>query len=141
MNGSFVNSLFYEEPVGTFADGYVFKSTPDLTSAQQDPSNGYWRCDIADNNKLTWSKTVYELFGLPAGSSITRDLALARYSGESRKALERVRTFGLRRDFGFILDAQINSQEEDARWIRILSVPIVAEGRVVALHGLKRAVP
>jgi hypothetical protein len=137
--GSFVNALFYEEPVGTFAEGYVFRSPPDLTAAQQDPENGYWHCDVADDDNLTWSEKVYELFGLPAGTSVRREWAVARYSERSRDALQRVRAFGLKRDFGFILDAEIKPEGSAERWIRVLAVPIIAESRVVGLHGVKRA--
>jgi hypothetical protein len=139
MTGSVANSLFYEEPAGTFADGHVFRAAPDLNSAQEDPDKGYWRCDVADDDRLTWSKKVYELFGLPAGTPVEREWAVARYTEESRTALERVRTFGLNRRLGFILDAEIAADAGRNRWIRVLAVPILADGRVVGLHGLKRA--
>jgi hypothetical protein len=139
MSGSFINALFYDEPARTFEHGHVFRSAPDLTSAQKDPDNGYWHCDIADQNNLTWSEKVYELFGMPAGAPIGRDGVVARYSEQSRAALERVRRFGLNRNFGFILDAEIKPDGADNRWIRVLAVPILEGRRVVGLHGLKRA--
>ena len=139
MDGSFVDAMFYDEPPGAFAGGYIFRSAPDLTSAIDDPDNGYWHCDIADDDKLTWSEKVYELFGLAAGTPVERDWAVARYSDASKSTLERVRTYGLNRKFGFILDAQITPQGADDRWIRVLAVPIMTDGRVVGLHGLKRA--
>jgi len=139
MTGSFVSALFHEEPAGTFADGHVFVSAPDLTSAQQDPGIGYWHCDIADHERLTWSEKVYELFGLPAGTPIVRDWAVKRYDEYSRTALERVRKYALSRKLSFILDAEIAPEGANQRWIRVLAVPILADGRVVGLHGLKRA--
>lgn len=138
-NGWFVNAMFREEPAGTFAGGYVFRTPPDLTSLQQDPENGYWCCDIADHERLTWSEKVYELFGLPAGTAVERDWAVARYSDASRRALEHVRTFGLKRNYGFILDAEITPEGLASRSIRVLAVPILAGRRVVRLHGVKRA--
>jgi hypothetical protein len=139
QDGSFLKAMFYEEPAGTFADGLVFRTAPDLTSVQQDPDNGYWHCNIADHESLTWSEKVYELFGLPAGAPLARDWAVARYSEPSRSALERVRAFGLNRDLGFILDAEICPEGAASRWIRVLAVPILADGRVIGLHGVKRA--
>jgi len=139
ITGTFVNALFDEEPAGTFVQGHVFRAAPDLASALQDPGNGYWHCDIADEDSLTWSEKVYELFGLRTGSPIGRDWAVGRYSEESRSALERLRTLGLNRNLGFILDAEIRPQAEESRWIRVLAVPILSNRRVVGLHGLKRA--
>jgi hypothetical protein len=136
---TFVNAMFNEEPSGTFSDGYVFRTAPDLTSLKQHPDNGYWHCDIADHGNLTWSEKVYELFGLATGTPIAREWAVARYSEHSRSALEHVRTFGLNRDLGFILDAEILPEGAASRWIRVLAIPILADGRVVGLHGVKRA--
>lgn len=138
MTDSFVNALFFDEPAGTFSDGYLFRSAPDLASARADPGIGYWHCDIADNDRLTWSEKVYELFGLPAGAPIDRDWAVSQYSETSKTTLEHVRNFGLSRKFGFILDAEIRPEGAGNCWIRVLAVPILANGRVVGLHGLKR---
>ena len=139
MSGSYVSDLFHDEPAGTFSHGHVFISPPDLSAAQQDPGMGYWHCDIADGNRHTWSDKVYELFGLAAGTPIVRDWAVSHYAEHSRTALERVRKFALSRDFGFILDAEIRPEGGVSRWIRVLAVPILANGRVIGLHGLKRA--
>jgi hypothetical protein len=139
MTSSLINSLFHDEPAGTFAHGHIFISEPDLTSARQDPRNGYWHCDVANDHRLTWTDRVYELFGLPTGVPVERDWAVARYSEVSRKALDKVRTYALSRKYGFILDAAISPEGADNLWIRVLAVPILAKGRVVGLHGLKRA--
>ena len=140
MNGSYVYSLFQEEPAGTFADGHIFMNAPDLGDAEQDPGAGYWHCDIAHHERLTWSDKVYSLFGLPAGTPVMRDWAVARYAAPSKAAPERVRNYALRRQLGFILDAAIGLEGGTSRWIRVLAVPILAKrsGRVVGLHGLKR---
>ena len=140
MKGSYINRLFHEEPAGAFAHGHVFINAPDLVSAEQDPDAGYWHCDIAHDDKLTWSEKVRELFGLPGGSQVMREWAVARYAEPSRSALATVRTYALSRKLGFILDAAISPEGGGNRWIRVLAVPIIAKGngRVVGLHGLKR---
>ena len=140
MKGSFVTALFKDEPLGTFADGHVFINAPDIVGAEPDPPVGYWRCDIAHDNKLMWSEKVYALFGLPGGAPVMRDWAVARYTETSRAILERLRTYAVSRKLGFILDAAIRPEGEGDRWIRILAVPILAKKsrRVVGLHGLKR---
>jgi hypothetical protein len=140
MKGSFVNGLFQDEPAGTFAHGHVFVIAPDISGAEQDPAAGYWRCDVARQEELTWSEKVYSLFGLPDGTPVTRDWAVARYTEQSRAALDYVRTYALSRKLGFILDACIRPEGGGERWMRVLAVPILAKrsGRVVGLHGLKR---
>ena len=138
MNGNYANWMFDREPAGTFAHGHIFIGAPDLAAARENPENGYWHCDIADHDSLTWSDKVYELFGLSAGTPISRDMAVACYAEHSKKALDEMRLAALRRDFGFILDAEINSGAS-SRWIRVLAVPILADGRVVGLHGVKKA--
>ena len=99
---------------------------------------GRWSCDLADGNRLMWSDKVYELFGLPVGSSVDREEALECYSDQSRGVLERVRPFAIGHKFGFILDAALGRTKDSFHWIRILAVPIVEHDRVVGLRGLKR---
>lgn len=141
MKGSYINALFHEEPTGTFGHGHVFINAPDVVGGEQDPCVGYWHCDIAHDDRLTWSEKVYELFGLPGDTPVMREWAVSRYSEPSRSALAIVRTYALSRKLGFILDAAISPEGGGNRWIRVLAAPIVAEGngRVVGLHGLKRA--
>jgi hypothetical protein len=137
-----LHQLFFTEPPGRFAFGHVFRSaevfwTDSEIAARGD--TGYWSCDLADRNRLTWSETIYELFGLPAGEPIPRDLAVARYSEQSKIVLDRVRTFSIKNRCGFMLDAAIRPDGLDNRWIRIATIPIVEDGKVVGLHGIKRA--
>jgi hypothetical protein len=139
MNGSFAETLFYEEPAGIFSDGHIFVNAPDITSDQHDPEIGYWHCDIAHSDRLTWSEKVYELFGFPSGSPLDRERAMARYSDRSKCALQRVRAYAISRQVGFILDAEVSPQGADNHWNRVLAISILSRGVVVGVHGLKRA--
>ena len=139
LQRDFVRSLFYDDPAGSLAHGHIFMNAPDISSDRLDPEIGYWHCDIAHHEELTWSEKVYELFGLPTGALVRREEAVTRYSELSRSVLERVRKYALSRKYGFILDAEICPVRKNRRWIRILAIPIVKSGRVVGLHGLKRA--
>lgn len=100
MKGSFTKSLFDDEPPGAFTEGHVFVNAPDISGADRDPCLGYWRCDIAHDDELTWSGEVYALFGLPDETPVTREWAVQRYSEQSRRALEHVRTYALKRKLG-----------------------------------------
>jgi hypothetical protein len=138
LSGGLADALFHDEPVGTFIDGYVFPSGQDLSGAQRHGDSGDWSCEIDNRSRLTWSDKVYELFGLRAGAPVEREWAVARYSERSRSILDRVRTYALRRDFGFILDALIEPATGRSRWIRVLAVPTFDERGPVRLHGVKR---
>ena len=140
MDRSWVTELFYNEPAGTFAEGYLLQFMPDLTRAVDDPHNGYWHCNLANHDRLTWSEKVYELFGLPAGTTIEREWVVERYTEHSKKTLDEVRTTGIKRKMAFILDAEITPSGERTSWIRVLAVPILAAGQLIGLHGLKRAI-
>ena len=141
MQNSFVFSLFRDRPLGTFEDGYVFGIAPDMEGAEDETDAGYWRCDITQGEKLTWSDQVYAMFGVGVGTTVSRDWAVDRYTEPSKSTLERVRTYALRRKLGFIIDAAIRADFGGHRWIRVLAVPIISNrsGRVVGLHGLKRS--
>jgi hypothetical protein len=95
-----------------------------------------WECDLADNS-LTWSGGVYDIFGLPRGSPVTREETVALYSADSRATLERLRSYAIRHRRGFTLDAQIMPVTGGIRWMRIIGAPVQENDRAVRLHGLK----
>jgi hypothetical protein len=139
-SGLLADALFREASVETFREGYVFRPGANAKGVQQDRSDwGYWACDIAHQDRLSWSDKVYELFGLPAGVPVDREWAVGRYAAHSRATLQRVREYALRHAFGFMLDAEIELEEARRRWIRVLAVPVSENGRIARLHGLKRA--
>jgi len=132
--------LFLSEPAGRFALGHVFSGNKAFVEpARVNEGIGHWRCDITDDNRLTWSEEVYDLFGIPAGTPVKRDDAVAHYSEQSKGVLDRVRAFAINRKCGFILYAMISADGGSNRWIRLIAFPILNAGRVVGLQGLKRA--
>ena len=101
---------------------------------------GVWRCDLA-GDRLTWSEAVFDLFGFPRDAAVARDDAVACYCEGSRVAMERLRAHAIAHRRGFTLDVEIGPALERTRWIRLVAAPICEGDRVVALHGLKYAVP
>ena len=45
---------------------------------------GVWECDLTDDS-LTWSGGVYDIFGLPRGTKVSRDEATSFYCEESAR--------------------------------------------------------
>lgn len=98
---------------------------------------GLWECDLNDNS-LIWSGGAYDIFGLPRGSSLSREECLAHYTDHSRAALEALRSEALRRRRGFTLDIEIHAAAVGhRRWVRVIGAPVCEGNRVVRLHGLK----
>jgi PAS domain-containing protein len=97
---------------------------------------GCWECDLGDNS-LIWSGGVYDIFGLPRGTRLTRDEAVALYAEESRAKMEALRAHAIRHRRGFTLDAEIRPAVGGTRWMRLICAPVCEGDRPVRLHGLK----
>ena len=134
---------FLSERPWQFAFGPVFKPQGDIVVAGPELSRdeiGYWRCDFARGDLLSWTDRVYQLFGAPIGCEIDRSEAIACYREGSRAILERLRSFSVTNQCGFFLDARMSAHGTGARNMRILAAPLLRDGCVVGLHGLKRAI-
>lgn len=100
-------------------------------------SAGWWECDLRDDS-LIWTVGVYGLFGLPHGAALSRGEILGLYAEDSRTKLERLRAWAIRNACGFALDTDIKPAAGIARRsMRILACPVLENGRVRRLQGLK----
>lgn len=98
---------------------------------------GLWECDLADDS-LVWTSGVYEIFGLPQAAVVSRHEALALYRDHSRGRMEKLRSYAIAHQRGFVLDAQVRpAQGGPDRWMRLIGSPVIEEERTVRLHGLK----
>ena len=97
---------------------------------------GCWECDLTDNS-LIWSGGIYDIFGLPRGTEVSREEAVAFYTEESRAAMERLRNYAIEHKRGFTLDAEIRPAVGGRRSMRLIAAPVCDGDKVVRLHGLK----
>ena len=98
---------------------------------------GWWECDLSDDS-LIWTAGVYEIFGLPVGSPLSRAETVALYTEGSRAAMERLRAWSIAHGQGFVLDAKIRpASGAPERWMRLIGAPGIEGGRCVRLNGLK----
>ena len=118
------------------ASSPVVSQLPDELAAR---GVGLWECDLADNS-LTWSAAVYDIFGLPRGTQVRRQEAVALYADDSYAAMERLRAYAIKHRRGFTLDAELRPAQGGPRWMRLIAVPICDGRRVVRLHGVKLAI-
>lgn len=99
---------------------------------------GLWDCELIDN-RLTWTKGVYRLFGLPVGTVVNRNEAIAFYTDDSCAAMERLRAHSIKHRRGFTLDVEIKPAGALPRWMRLIAAPICIDGQVHRLRGYKIA--
>lgn len=102
---------------------------------------GVWECDLRDNDRLTWSDEVHDIFGIPRGAAITREDAAARYCEGSRAAMEKLRAYAIKHRRGFTLDVEIQPGQGQRRWMRLIAAPVCVGDQVVKLQGLKFLAP
>lgn len=101
---------------------------------------GLWECELA-SGRLVWSGGVYDMFGIERRRAIDRERALSLYTGRSRSALEQLRAYAIAERRGFTLDVEIRPEAiAEARWIRIIAAPVIENGSVTRLHGIKLAI-
>ncbi|WP_428630924.1 hypothetical protein [Sphingopyxis sp.] len=102
---------------------------------------GWWECDLTDDNRLSWSNEVYDIFGLPRGAAVTRAESVALYGDGSRAAMEKLRAYAIKHRRGFTVDVEIKPVTASPRWMRLIAAPLCVDERIVKLHGLKFIVP
>ncbi len=100
---------------------------------------GLWECDLRDD-ALTWTVGVFDIFGLPRGTTLARDEIVALYTESSRAAMERLRAHAIRHRRGFTLDAEIVPATGPRKWMRLIAAPVCVGRQVVRLHGIKQDV-
>ena len=100
---------------------------------------GAWECDL-DTDKLTWTDAVFDVFGVPRGTSVRREDAVALFGEESRAEMERLRAEAIARHRGFTMDAKIFRPDGSQRWMRLTAGVVSREGRPTHLYGLKQDV-
>lgn len=98
---------------------------------------GAFACKLA-NGRLSWTRGVFELFGLPNDTAPERERIVAMYTEASRELLERRRSHAIATRSRFSLDANIMRPDGTERWIRITAAVRSVNGRSDTLYGMKQ---
>ncbi len=98
---------------------------------------GVWECDLA-TGKLTWTDTVYDLFGIPRGTAINREDTLKLYDATSLIEMEQLRSEAIRNGTGFTLDIMICTASGKQHWIRLTADIEQVDGKSVRIFGTKQ---
>lgn len=108
---------------------------PDLLQRVQALSNvGGWELTLPEN-RLSWTETTYDLYGLPTDYEPDLDSAISFFGEEAqatlRTALDRCRTEGRPYD----LELPLFTADGMRRWVRVQGVPHDADGTVHRITG------
>jgi diguanylate cyclase (GGDEF)-like protein len=126
------NSALLSPEPGSMAD---YKRIYD--QAAQLAKIGAWECDLK-NEELTWTDAVYELFELPCGSPLRRVSTVEMYFDDSRRQMQQLRAEALRTAGSFVLDANIRTNGNRSRWMRLSAQAVYQHGRPVRIFGAKQ---
>ncbi len=100
---------------------------------------GVWSCSLPEE-KLIWTNGVYDLFGLPRGSAVSREQTLAMYEPESLVRMQALRKAAIETLGDFTVDVQITAGTGQKRWIRITATVDSIDRRPFRIFGMKRDV-
>lgn len=98
---------------------------------------GAWECDLACET-LTWTDGVYDLFGLPRGSTLHRPSTVDLYHDESRGEMQRLRARAIATGGGFSMEAKIRTPAGEDRWMRLVADVACENGRCSRIFGAKQ---
>jgi diguanylate cyclase (GGDEF)-like protein len=98
---------------------------------------GAFSCDLT-NDRLSWTRGVFDIFGLPDDREPDREAVVEMYGEESRQLLERKRSHAIEARSSFSLDARISTADGNERWIRITAATKCSNGRSSVLYGMKQ---
>ena len=105
--------------------------------ASQTARIGVWSCDLTDQS-LEWTDSIYDLFELPRGSALHRQVTLDHYTAESRVVMEAARTKAIAECSDFSVDVEIITTSGKRRWMRLTGSVEAKDGVPVRIFGMKQ---
>lgn len=106
-----------------------------LAAAQALAEVGSFRWDVGPD-VVSWSDELYRLYGLPAGSPVSRETYLQRIHPDDRAAVGEAIGRCLAERTGYARDYRIVRMTGETRWVQGRVRPVLGDdGTVVALYG------
>jgi PAS domain S-box-containing protein len=102
-----------------------------------EPLPSAWSCNLADN-RLTWSRGVFDLFGIAPGTRVDRRDIVEMYLGESRELMEQMRATAIATRGSFTMEAKICRADGSERWMLLTADVLCRNGRPTQLYGSKQ---
>jgi diguanylate cyclase (GGDEF)-like protein len=98
---------------------------------------GVWECRL-DDEALTWTDGVYDLFELPRNCPVNRSSIVNLYEPSSRREMERLRAHAIHTRSSFTLDARVRTARGNERWMRLTAGVECDTGRPARIFGVKQ---
>ena len=140
-DGQIGNGLAVGLTQGTLQTGYQAPSIADVKQLYDRASTlariGVWECRL-DDEALTWTDGVYDLFELPRHCSLSRHDIANFYEPSSRREMERLRAHAILNRSSFTLDARIWTAKGNERWMRLTAGVECDTGRPARIFGVKQ---
>jgi diguanylate cyclase (GGDEF)-like protein/PAS domain S-box-containing protein len=95
---------------------------------------GAWRWTLGDR-LISMSAEIYRILGTPVDTPMTPELSTRPFTPKSRAVLQSAISKAIRTQKPLDLILQLASSGKDHRWVRIIGVPEVVDGRTTRLFG------
>ncbi|PPL03134.1 PAS domain-containing hybrid sensor histidine kinase/response regulator [Parapedobacter indicus] len=113
----------------------IERSNELLNISQQLSRTGGWEYDLISGN-VSWTAQMYVILGLPENADFSKfDANLPLFTASDRevvvRSLEKCRA-----DLQpYTMELQVNTPQQEAKWVRVRAVPVVENNQVVRLRG------
>lgn len=98
---------------------------------------GLWQCTLSDN-KLTWTRGVFDLFELPYDTPLNREATLGLYTPEGRQRMEAARAAAIATCSEFSINCEIITAKGNRRWMRLTGAVEARDGVAHRIFGMKQ---
>ena len=103
------------------------------TSEQLSLSSG-WELDIV-SLRMTMTRQAYHIFGIEEDTPMTLEVFSRFYVGQDRTRLLEAERLAADERRNFDIELQITTPEAVLKWVRLIGVPIYADGKVTTVVG------
>ncbi|MCA1762827.1 MAG: PAS domain S-box protein, partial [Flavobacteriales bacterium] len=95
---------------------------------------GSWEADF-QNQKIYWSPTTYEIHEMESEDLADIKSANTFYHPDYRDRIMKMSENGVKKNKAFEYEAPIITAEGNNRWVKVMAIPKVKEGKCIGLYG------
>ncbi|WP_289024164.1 PAS domain-containing protein [uncultured Salegentibacter sp.] len=96
---------------------------------------GHWSYNIG-SGEVTWSKKVYEIYGLSEKEPIDFERAIEFYSETSQKKIKNAVKDAIEKGLEYRLKLQLVDAKNNRKWVRAIGTPLLRKGKCIQIFGI-----